>query len=226
MIASIDVVEVALALCLTGTALVCLFDRHLLRACRFFVAFAIAMALAWWQLGAIWLASAELLLGAVLTGLCCFYALGHVGSSGSSVLAHDHFSEPWTRIAMRVVLALVWFAMVAVAIGYVLTDMQHSPAEHPLLLAGVVIAASAMASFALHRHLLRRLLAFNLLGSGVFMLLAGVAGTTPTAQVLISVGLLVAALGSMLGVLLIRQLLHLQGVNALDHDSGPKESAT
>lgn len=226
MIASIDVIEVALALCLTGTALVCLFDRHLLRACRFFVAFAIAMALAWWQLGAIWLASAELLLGAVLTGLCFFYALGHVGPSGSSVLTHDHFSEPWSRVAVRVVLALVWFVMVAAAIRYVLTDMQHSPSEHPLVLAGVVIAASAMASFALHRHLLRRLLAFNLLGSGVFMLLAGVAGTTPAAQALISVGLLVAALGSMLGALLIRQLVHLEGIDALDHDSGPKESAT
>lgn len=116
--------------------------------------------------------------------------------------------------------------MVGAAIRYVIVDMAFSPSEHPLLLAGVLIAASALGAFALHRHLLRRLLAFNLLGSGVFMLLAGVAGTSAAAQALISVGLLVAWLGSMLGALLIRQLLHLEGVEALGPDGEPRESVT
>ncbi|HSP31654.1 MAG TPA: hypothetical protein VLO13_06560, partial [Halomonas sp.] len=60
----------------------------------------------------------------------------------------------------------------------------------------------------------------------VFMLLAGVAGTSASAQALISVGLFVAWLGSMLGALLIRQLLYLEGVEALGRDGKPKESAT
>ena len=225
-IASFDVMEVLLALCLTGSALVCLFDRHLVRACCFFVGFAAAMSLAWWQLGAPWLAAAELLLGGVLTGLCFFYALGHFSPGASPPLKHDPFNEPWSRVAMRVVLALAWFVMVGAAIRYVIADMVYSPSEHPLLLAGVLIAASALGAFALHRHLLRRLLAFNILGSGVFMLLAGVAGTSAAAQALISVGLLVAWLGSMLGALLIRQLLHLEGVAALGRDGGLKERAT
>ncbi|EHJ92652.1 hypothetical protein KUC_2609 [Vreelandella boliviensis LC1] len=204
----------------------CLFDRHLVRACCFFVAFAVVMTLAWWQLGAPWLVVTELLLGVVLTGLCFFYALGHLLPGASSPLKRDTFNEPWSRAAIRLLLALAWFVMIGAAILYVIVDMAYSPSEHPLLLAGVVIAASAIGAFALHRHLLRRLLAFNLLGSGVFMLLAGVAGTSPPAQALISVGLLVAWLGSMLGALLIRQLLHLEGIEALGHDGESKEGAT
>jgi uncharacterized MnhB-related membrane protein len=225
-IETLDVIEVLLALCLTGSALVCLFDRHLLRACCFFMAFAAAMVLAWWQLGAPWLAAAELLLGVILTGPCFFYALGHASSGAAPLLKRDKFSEPGSRVTMRVLLALAWFVMVGAAIRYVIADMVYSPSEHPLLLAGVVIAASALGAFALHRHLLRRLLAFNLLGSGVFMLLAGVAGTSAAAQALISVGLLVAWLGTLLGALLIRQLLYLEGVEALGRDGAPKERAT
>lgn len=226
MIASFDAIEVLLALCLTGSALVCLFDRHLIRACCFFVFFAVSMVLAWWQLDAPWLAAAELLLGVLLTSPCFFYALGHLSPGASASLKHDHFSEPWSRVVMRVVLALAWFVMVGVAIRFVIADMVYSPAEHPLLLAGVLIAAIALAAFALHRHLFRRLLAFNLLGSGVFILLSGVAGSSAAAQALISVGLLVAWLGSMLGALLIRQLMHLEGVEALGRDGEPKESTT
>lgn len=226
MIASFDAIEVLLALFLTGSALVCLFDRHLVRACCFFVAFAIAMSLAWWQLGAPWLAAVELVLGVGLTGPCFFYALGHVSPDTSAPLKHDKFGEHRSRVAMRVLLAMAWFVMVGAAIRYVIADMVYSPSEHPLLLSGVVIAATALAAFALHRHLLRRLLAFNLLGSAVFMLLAGVAGTSASAQALISVGLLVAWLGSLLGALLIRQLLRLEGVEALGRDGEPKEKAT
>ncbi|NYS78817.1 MULTISPECIES: hydrogenase subunit MbhD domain-containing protein [Halomonadaceae] len=226
MIASFDAIEVLLALCLTGSAFVCLFDRHLIRACCFFVVFAVSMVLAWWQLGAPWLAAAELLLGVMLTSPCFFYALGHLSPGASAPLKRDQFSEPWSRVAMRVVLALVWFVMVGAAIRFVIADMVYSPAEHPLLLAGVLIAATALAAFALHRHLFRRLLAFNLLGSGVFILLSGVAGSSAAAQALISVGLLVAWLGSMLGALLIRQLMHLEGVEALGRDGEPKESTT
>ncbi|UZH08785.1 hypothetical protein OM794_15670 [Halomonas sp. BDJS001] len=223
-IAAFGVIEVLLALGLMVSALVCLFDRHLVRACYFFVVFAAAMTVAWWQLGTPWLATAELVLGLGLTGPV-FLCLGHVFPGASSSLERDNFSEPRSRVAIRVLLALAWFVMVGAAIRTVIADMAYSPLEHPLLLAGVVIAASALGAFALHRHLLRRLLAFNILGSGVFMLLAGVAGTSATAQALISVGLLVAWQGSMLGALLIRQLLHLEGVGALGRDGKPKEGA-
>ena len=224
-IAAFEVIEVLLALGLVVSALVCLFDRHLVRACYSFTAFAAVMAVVWWQLGAPWLATVELVLGLGLTGPCFFYALGHVFPGASASLERDTFSEPSARVAMRVGLALAWFVMVGGAIHAVIADMAYSPLEHPLLIAGVVIAATALGAFALHRHLLRRLLAFNLLGSGVFMLLAGVAGTSAAAQALISVGLVVAWLGTMLGALLIRQLVHLEGEAALGRDGKPKEGA-
>ncbi|TVP49580.1 MAG: hypothetical protein EA345_06535 [Halomonas sp.] len=226
MIASFDAIETLLAIGLTIAALACLFDRHLVRASCFFVVFAIAMTLAWWLLGAPWLAAAELLLGVVLTGLCFFYALGIFSPDASPALRRDELHEPWGRAVARLILALGWFVMVGAAIRYVIAEMVYSPTEHPLLLAGIVIIACALGAFALHRHLLRRLLAFNILGSGVFMLLAGLAGTTATAQALIVVGLCIAWLGSMLGALLIRQLVHLEGVEALGCDDEPKEKAT
>lgn len=226
MIASFDVIETLLALCLTVAALACLFDRHLVRACSYFVAFAATMTLAWWLLGAPWLAAAELLLGVVLTSLCFFYALGIFSPDTSLTLTRDQLHEPWTRAVARLVLALGWFVMVGAAIRYVIAEMVYSPTEHPLLLAGIIIIACALGAFALHRHLLRRLLAFNVLGSGVFMLLAGLSGTTASAQALIIVGLCIAWLGSMLGALLIRQLLHLEGVDALSHDEELEEKAT
>lgn len=225
MIASFDTIETLLALCLTVAALACLFDRQLVRACCFFMAFAVTMTLAWWLLGAPWLAAAELLLGVVLTGLCFFYALGIFSPGTSPRLTRDSFHEPWSRAVARLVLALGWFVMVGAAIRYVIADMVYSPTEHPLLLAAIVIIACALGAFALHRHLLRRLLAFNILGSGVFMLLAGVAGTSPSAQALITVGLCIAWLGSLLAALLIRQLLSLAGVEVLGHDGEPKEQA-
>lgn len=225
MIASFDAIETLLALCLTVAALACLFDRHLVRASCFFVVFAITMTLAWWLLGAPWLAAAELLLGVVLTGACFFYALGMFPPNASPTLTRDSFHEPWSRAVARLILALGWFVMVGAAIRYVIADMVYSPTEHPLLLAGVVITACALGAFALYHHLLRRLLAFNILGSGVFMLLAGLAGTTGAAQALITVGLSIAWLGTMLAALLIRQLLHLEGVEVLGHNGEPKEAA-
>ena len=68
---------------------------------------------------------------------------------------------------------------------------------------------------------MRRLMAFNVLGSGVFLMLAGMAGTSPSAQALITVGLLIAWLGSLLGVLLLRQLVHQEGSSALNDEYAP-----
>lgn len=63
MIASIDTVESGLAVCLLMTAIGCLFDRHLLRACWLLVLFALLMSAAWWYLNAPWLALVEVILG-------------------------------------------------------------------------------------------------------------------------------------------------------------------
>lgn len=231
MIASSTLLEGGLALCLCVVALACLFDRHLLRASCLFVVFALLMTLAWWWLGAPWLALAELVLGALLTGASFFYALRmfpsdtETSTRGRRVTYYDNLRGSWHHGLARAFLALAWCLMMGGAIRYVMPEMAYSPTEHPLVLAAVFIAATAMGAFALHRHLLRRLLAFNILGSGVFLLLAGMAGTVEGAQALVSVGLTIAWLGSLLGALLIRHLLLLEGENALGHDGKAKEQA-
>lgn len=226
MIASFDAIETVLALCLVVAALACLYDRHLVRACCFFVAFALSMTIAWWHFGTPWLAVAELLLGVILTGLSLFYALGLFASGDSPLLKRDTFSDARPRKMARVLLVLGWLIMLGSVIRFAITDMINTPVEQPLLLAGVVIIANALGAFALHRHLVRRLLAFNILGSGVFMLLAGVAGPSAAAQALISVGLCVAWLGSVLSAVLIQQLVYLAGAESMQGDGEPKERTT
>lgn len=224
MIASSTLLEGGLALFLCIVALACLFDRHLLRASCLFVGFALLMTLAWWWLGAPWLALAELVLGALLTGASFFYALNvcpsrlKTSTGDRHLTCYDNVRVSWHHGLTRALLALAWCLMMGGAIRYVMPAMAYSPAEHPLVLAGVFIAASGMGMFALQRHLLRRLLAFNVLGSGVFLLLAGMAGTAEAVQVLVGVGLTIAWLGSLLGALLIRHLRYSEGEHALDDD--------
>ncbi|RUR29558.1 DUF4040 domain-containing protein [Vreelandella andesensis] len=219
MIASIDYVEVGVAFCLVAAALACLFDRHLKRASSLFLLFALLMSLSWWLFDAPGLALAELVLGLTLTGGSFFYALNAFPATAEKVPHYDRSLHRWSHKVVRAVLALAWSVMIGGAIWFLLPDMAYSPTEHPLIIAAVVIVATAMGAFALHRHMLRRLMAFNVLGSGVFLLLAGMAGTMPGSQALISVGLTIAWLGTLLGVLLIRQLVSLEGLLALESDS-------
>jgi len=212
---TVDIVEAGLALCLVAVALACLLDRHLLRTCRLFLLFTLLMSLAWWQWQAPWLGLLELVLGGALTGGSFFYALKAFPLAHPEAAHYDRVQHGAGHVISRGLLALAWSVMIGAALRYLLPDMAYSLSEHPLMLAAVVMVSAAMGAFALHRHWLRRLMAFNVLGSGVFLLLAGMAGPLPNAQALIGVGLLIAWLGTLLGVLLIRHLLQLEGVSAL-----------
>ncbi len=172
------------------------------------------MSLAWWQWQA--LAGAD---GAGAGGrahrrqlLLCLKAFP---SAHPEAAHYDRVQHGAGHVISRGLLALAWSVMIGAALRYLLPDMVYSLSEHPLMLAAVVMVSAAMGAFALHRHWLRRLVAFNVLGSGVFLLLAGMVGPLPNAQALIGVGLLIAWLGTLLGVLLIRHLLQLEGVSAL-----------
>ncbi len=225
MIASFDVIQSGLALGLVVVAFACLFDRHLLRASALFVLFALLMSVSWWYLSTPWLALTELVLGVVLTGGSFFYALRAFPSATVAASHVDGSRHALSHRLTRALLALAWCMMIGVAIYYVMPEMTYSFAGYPLILASIVMAATAMGAFALHRHLLRRLLAFNIMGSGIFILLAGMAGTVPGAQLLISVGLTIAWLGTLLGVLLIRHLVVLEGTSALEDESDAARQA-
>ncbi|CAM3532254.1 hydrogenase subunit MbhD domain-containing protein [Halomonas lysinitropha] len=195
-------------------AAACLLDRHLLRACLAFIAFALLMSLAWWRLDAPWLALVEAMLGALLTGLALFHGLGYPGTR-PSLPVHDQERRPRHEAPVRWLAALVWLTLAGVAVWGISGDGELVASDEltrqPLLATGLAIMALGLWAFAHHLHLLRRLLAFNVLGSGVFLLLAGLAGPSVEVQGLILVGLVVALIGSVLGAALLRRLHALDG---------------
>jgi multicomponent Na+:H+ antiporter subunit C len=87
-------------------------------------------------------------------------------------------------------------------------------------LGGAVLWAIGLTAFAVLRHLLRRLIAFNVMGSGTFLVLVGVAharGTPdPVPQALVLTGIVVALAATALGVVLIRRWFHVAGRASLD----------
>lgn len=218
--------DAILAFMLLLMALACLVDRSLRRACRRFISFAVLMALTWWQLGAPWLAVVEAVLGALLTGLSLFFALG-IGDY-HRLPRRDTLPGASPSGLRSWLLPLAWLLMAAVAslllVGGADSSLpQALAALGPLTIAGLSIIGLGLWAFNRHRHLVRRLLAFNVLGSGVFLVVAGVAGPRIEAQALILAGLIVALLGSLLGAWLIRRLFVLDGRLALGSGTGGAE---
>jgi multicomponent Na+:H+ antiporter subunit C len=76
-------------------------------------------------------------------------------------------------------------------------------------LAGVGLCAIGLYGFILHRHLLRRILAFNIMGSGVFLILVGLAqrtrGPDPVPQALVLTGIVVAVSATAFALVLLRR---------------------
>lgn len=87
-------------------------------------------------------------------------------------------------------------------------------------LAGAGLCGIGLAGFALLRHLLRRVMAFNVMGSGVFLLLVGLAqargAPDPVPQALVLTGIVVAVAATALAVVLMRRWYSLTGNTELD----------
>ncbi|WP_197568227.1 NADH-quinone oxidoreductase subunit K [Billgrantia diversa] len=199
--------ETLLATALLLLAALSLFERHLVRACSWFVAFCLVVALAWARLGLVWLALLELLLGAVLTGGFLFYSLGVTPRvrrpRGFFARWHDPVPLTWRLALERLLPALAVLAMLGIALAALGGDSTGS-----LRLGGLGLLVLGLWAFALHRHLLRRLLAFNVVGTGIFLLLMSLVGASamPAAHGLVITGLVVALVGTALGALLVRRL--------------------
>jgi multicomponent Na+:H+ antiporter subunit C len=84
---------------------------------------------------------------------------------------------------------------------------------------GVVLFAMGVAGVVLLEHLLRRILAFNLMGSGAFLVLVGLAqrgGTPdPVPQAMVLTGIVVAVAATALALALVRRLHRLTGAYTL-----------
>lgn len=91
-------------------------------------------------------------------------------------------------------------------------------------LVGIALFALGAAGVLLIAHLLRRILAFNLMGSGAFLVLVGLAQrndvSDPVPQAMVLTGIVVAVAATALALALARQLYLLTGHIELPEDRG------
>jgi len=88
---------------------------------------------------------------------------------------------------------------------------------------GAALCGMGVFGFILHRHLLRRLIAFNLLGSGTFLILVGLSQSGRghadyIPQALVLTGIVVAVAATALALVLIRRWATLTKQAALPED--------
>lgn len=86
-------------------------------------------------------------------------------------------------------------------------------------LAGAVLFVAGAAGMILHAHLLRKVIAFNVMGSGAFLVLVGLgqrAGLPdPVPQAMVLTGIVVSVAATALALALARRLLNMTGATAL-----------
>ena len=89
-------------------------------------------------------------------------------------------------------------------------------------LAGAALFALGVAGVVLIDHLLRRILAFNVMGSGAFLVLVGLAQRgdvpDPVPQAMVLTGIVVAVAATALALALVRKLHELTGRLKLPED--------
>lgn len=87
-------------------------------------------------------------------------------------------------------------------------------------LVGATLIALATYTFFRQVHLLRRILAFNIMGSGVFLIMVGMAQhlrqTDPVPQALVLTGIVVAVSATALALIIFRRFYSLSGQVELD----------
>jgi multicomponent Na+:H+ antiporter subunit C len=91
-------------------------------------------------------------------------------------------------------------------------------------IAGVLLFALGLAGVLLADHLLRKVLAFNVLGSGVFLVLVGLPQrdgiADPVPQAMVLTGIVVAVAATALALALIRRLHASTGTTTLSQNDG------
>ncbi|HZW22707.1 NADH-quinone oxidoreductase subunit K [Noviherbaspirillum sp.] len=82
-------------------------------------------------------------------------------------------------------------------------------------LTGIALFSSGVAGLILQTHLLRKIIAFNVMGSGAFLVLVGLAQRSgepdPVSQAMVLTGIVVSIAATALALALARRLLNLTG---------------
>ena len=88
---------------------------------------------------------------------------------------------------------------------------------------GVLLFGLGLFGFIAHRHLLRRLLAFNIMGSGAFLVLVGLAqegrGVDPVPHAMVITGIVVAVASTALALVVFRRWYRASGRTDLPEDT-------
>ncbi|HLW04880.1 MAG TPA: NADH-quinone oxidoreductase subunit K [Azoarcus sp.] len=88
---------------------------------------------------------------------------------------------------------------------------------------GAALCGLGLFGFIVHKHLMRRLLAFNIMGSGCFLMLVGLAqdgrGPDPIPQALVLTGIVVAVASTALALVIFRRWFRLSGKVRLPEDA-------
>ncbi len=88
---------------------------------------------------------------------------------------------------------------------------------------GVLLFGLGLFGFIAHRHLLRRLLAFNIMGSGSFLVLVGLAqhgrGVDPVPHAMVITGIVVAVASTALALVVFRRWYRASGRTDLPEDT-------
>ncbi|AGA31807.1 NADH-ubiquinone oxidoreductase, chain 4L [Thioalkalivibrio nitratireducens DSM 14787] len=88
---------------------------------------------------------------------------------------------------------------------------------------GVLLFGLGLFGFIMHRHLLRRLLAFNIMGSGSFLVLVGLAqdgrGVDPVPHAMVITGIVVAVASTALALVVFRRWYRASGRTDLPEDT-------
>ena len=101
----------------------------------------------------------------------------------------------------------------------------------PYALTGVALFALGLYGLLVNRHLLRRIVAFNVIGSGVFLVFGAIAargpgGADPVPQAIVITGIVVAVSATALALTLCRRIHRATGRTSLPDDDpgGPPEA--
>ncbi len=177
------------------------------KASVFFFLFCLLMAGAWVRLGLYRLGVVEIGIGALMTGFVAWRALGRLPGLPGPDTSPVH---PVETIPAALPLSLagsvgfmgflcvpaVWFFLDAPLSAYTVYGLS-----------GIPVAGAGFFSLVWHRNLLRRLFAFNVLGSGIFLLIvsfaAKLARPIDAVFVMVAAGLFVAFVASLIVVIVL-----------------------
>lgn len=94
-------------------------------------------------------------------------------------------------------------------------------------MAGAALCGIGLFGLLCLSHLLRKLLAFNIMGSGVFLVMVGLpqhqSEPDPVPQALVLTGIVVAIAATAMAVVLIRHYYHQSGMTNLEDEPGSGE---